>query len=333
MKNVLIIGCGAIFPRHLESIQNNEDFNLVAICDSQKYIVDILSKKLNVKGYTDYKKAILESSTDFCVIATPNSLHFQQSIFCLQNNCDILVEKPVDFSHKKVEEIISESIKYNQKAYCVLQVRANQSIEILKRCLELNLLGELRGISLLQRWQRPYEYFSGWRAEPEIGGGTLYEVGIHYLDVMQKLFGVPEIHSTKIYKNKHKKAKIEDTVYSIMDFGSFGGVCEITIAAEPQNLECSLQVLGSNGYIKIGGKAMNVVETYNFLSHGSRIKFENMLEDFDLDNQPNSYGSYQGSCPNHSEVYKNLKMFPISETLNVLRLIEEIYEKAGVKYG
>ena len=333
MKNVLIIGCGAIFPRHLESIEKNSDFKLVAICDSQKYITDLLAKELKVSGFTDYKKAVVESGANFCVIATPNSLHYEQSIFCLQNGCDILVEKPVDFSPKQVQELALEAKKYKQKAYCVLQVRLNPTISLVEECLQKKLLGEIRGVSLLQRWQRPYEYFSGWRAEPEIGGGTLYEVGIHYLDILQKLFGLPEIHSTKIYKNKHKNAKIEDTIYSIMDFGAFGGTCEITIAAEPQNLECSLQILGSNGYLKVGGKAMNVIESYNFLSNGSRIKFENMLQNSSICNEPNSYGSYQGSCPNHIEVYKNLNNFSIEETINVVKLIEDIYDKAGIKYG
>lgn len=333
IKKVLIIGCGAIFIRHLEAIQKNNNFKLVAICDIQKEIVDTLSKKLKVSGYTDYKTAILESQADFCVLATPNSLHYEQAIYCLQNKCDILIEKPVDFSSKKIKKIILESEKYKQNAYCVLQVRLNPTIEIVKKCLEKKLLGDIRSVNLVQRWQRPYEYFSGWRAEPEIGGGTLYEVGIHYLDILQKLFGVPEIHATKVYKNKHKNAKIEDTIYSIFNFGNFGGNCEITIAAEPQNLECSLQILGSNGYLKVGGKAMNIIESYNFLSNGAKNKFENILENSKLSIEPNSYGSYQGSCPNHPGVYKNLENFSLKETLNVIKLIENIYEKGGINYA
>jgi UDP-N-acetyl-2-amino-2-deoxyglucuronate dehydrogenase len=332
-RKVLIIGCGAIFPRHLEAINNNQDYELVGVCDNQSYIVDSLSNQYTIKGYTDYKKAVKNSGANLCVIATPNSLHYEQSMFCLQNNCDILVEKPVDFSYKKITDIINLARDYKQNAYCVLQVRLNPTISLLKRTLNKGLLGDIRAVNLVQRWQRPYEYFSGWRAEPDIGGGTLYEVGIHYLDILQYLFGLPQIHATKVYKNKHKRAKIEDTIYSLLDFGEFGGTCEITVAAEPHNLECSLQILGSNGYLKIGGKAMNVIESYNFLSNGSKIKFENMAENSKICDKPNSYGSYQGSCPNHTELYKNLDKFKLKETINVIKLIEDIYNKAGIKYG
>ena len=57
-----------------------------------------------------------------------------------------------------------------------------------------------------------------------------------------------------------------------------------------------------------------------------------MVKDFSI-NQPNSYGSYQGSCPNHPEVYKNLNKFEVSESYNVLKIINNIYSSAGYSYS
>jgi len=329
-----IIGCGSIFHRHLESINNSKEFNLISICDIQGDLVEKISENLSVSHYTDYKEMILKEKLNFISILTPNSQHLEQSLFALNNGCDVLIEKPVSFSHEDIKKIKNESIKNNQRAYCVLQVRLNPTVKLIEKVLEKKLLGEIRGVSLIQRWQRPIEYFSGWRAEPSIGGGTLYEVGIHYLDILQKLFGLPNVVSSKLYKTKHKKTKIEDTIYCIFDYGNFGGTCEINISSEPHNLECSLSILGSNGFIKIGGKAMNIVESYNFLSHGSTKKFEDILTDFqeNKSTEPNSYDRYFGSCPNHPELYTNLEKFDVMESYNVIKLINHIYEKSGIKY-
>lgn len=332
MYKVGIIGCGAIFERHIESINDNNNFKLISICDVQENTAKVISNRLSVPYYTDYKEMILKEDINFVSILTPNSLHFEQSYFSLNHGCDVLIEKPVSFDLESIEKIKKISEETNRKSYCVLQVRLNPTIEILKKILDYKLLGEIRGVSLIQRWQRPLDYFSGWRAEPKIGGGILYEVGIHYLDVLQSLFGVPEVISSKIYNTKHKKSKIEDTVYSIFDFGSFGGTCEITISSEPHNLECSLSVLGSNGFIKIGGKAMNIIESYNFLSHGATKKFEMLIQDSDESKSPNSYDRYFGSCPNHPLLYKNIDKFDIMETYNVIKLINQIYEKSKIKY-
>ena len=333
MYNVGIIGCGAIFNRHVTSIKNNKNFRLVAICDIDKNISKDFGKNLKVKHYSDHKDLSRDKEVNFVVVASPNYFHYEHSITALENNCDVLIEKPVSFESIDIEKIQEVADKNNQKAYCVLQVRLNNSVKIVKEALRKNLLGEIRGISFVQRWQRPYEYFSGWRNSKKIGGGTLYEVGIHYLDIIQLLFGVPDIVATKLYQTKHKNSNIEDTIYSIFDYGSFGGTAEITVSAEPKNLECSIQIIGSNGYLKIGGKALNVIETYNFLSNGAQIKFEQILENNNSTNEVfNNYGSYLGSCPNHSDVYKNIETFNLSEAKSGIEFIEKIYEKANVQY-
>lgn len=326
-----IIGCGAILPRHLESIEANPDFELKAVCDIQPQLVHSMAERLGVLAYTDYKDMISSSDVNFVVVATPNSLHYEQSIFALNNGCDILVEKPVAFTEQEVDDISKTAIKVKQKAYTVLQVRLNPTVQLMREVLQQNMLGNIRAVNFVQRWQRPFEYFTGWRAEPSIGGGTLYEVGIHYLDILQYLFGKPNVIGSKCYEVKHK-AGIEDTVYALFDFGTFGGTCEVTIAAEPHNLECSLSVLGSNGYIKLGGKALNIVESARFLSHGSQVEFDKLQKSTTISMEPNSYGSYQGSCPNHPFVYENLELFRITETKNAIAMIDSIYEHSNKQY-
>jgi UDP-N-acetyl-2-amino-2-deoxyglucuronate dehydrogenase len=327
-----LIGCGAILPRHIEAIEANSNFELVALCDIQPSLVKSLGKRYKVPYYTDYKVMIKKEDVNFIPILTPNSLHKEQALFALSNGCDILVEKPVGFHPNDVIEIQSCASKNLQKAYCVLQVRLNPTVDLTKKILNKGMLGEIRGFSFTQRWQRPLEYFSGWRGEPEVGGGTLYEVGIHYLDVLQYLLGVPKITSSKCYTTKHKGGIIEDTIYALADYGEFGGTIESTIASEPKNLESSICLMGSNGYLKIGGKALNIVESANFLSNGATQQYEVMVKDFSI-NQPNSYGSYQGSCPNHPDVYKNLANFEVTESYNVLKIIEDIYSSAGISYS
>ena len=329
-----IIGCGGIFPRHLEAIQQNPEFELGALCDIQGDLVSSLGKRYNVPSYTDYTQMVKDGGINFIVVATPNSLHKKQAIFALKNKCDVLIEKPVAFNIQDVKEIQSIANKYNKNAYCVLQVRLNPTVSLVKEILNKNLLGNIRGFSFTQRWQRPLEYFSGWRGEPNVGGGILYETGIHYLDILQHLIGNPkEILFTKTYTTKHKEAIIEDTVYSLVDYGDFGGTIESTITSEPHNIESSITLMGSNGYVKVGGKALNVIESANFLSHGATNRYETLLQQFQYSKDPNSYGSYQGSCPNHPEVYKNLDKFNLGETNNVITLIEEIYNKASITYG
>ena len=331
MKKVGVIGCGAILRRHVEAIEKNSNFQLVAVCDNQRDILNAAQKRYSVEGYIDYKDMVGQAPVDLVVIATPNALHVDQAVFCLNSKKDVLIEKPVSLNPAGVEVIQEAARKNARRAYCILQVRLNPSVQVFREAIEKGLLGTIRGMSMIQRWQRPMEYFTGWRSIPEIGGGTLHECGIHYIDIMQYVLGIPDIVKSSIYTTKHLHTEIEDTIYSLLDFGKFGGTLEVTIAAEPFNLECSLSVLGSNGYIKLGGKAMNVIETYNFLSNGCRVEFENMLQSSKIVNKPNSYGSYAGSCPNHTELYQDLENFDIAFASTSLSLIHDIYKKSNMK--
>ena len=85
VNKVGIIGCGKIFPRHLQAIKANANYQLASICDNDKTSLDKAQSISRAKPFTDYKKMVKEGAVNFVVIATPNSLHFEQAIYCLNN--------------------------------------------------------------------------------------------------------------------------------------------------------------------------------------------------------------------------------------------------------
>jgi UDP-N-acetyl-2-amino-2-deoxyglucuronate dehydrogenase len=331
VNRVGIIGCGKILDRHVEAIRSNDDYVLVSVCDTDVKTMIEASNNHRAAGFVDHEEMIQSGFINFVVIATPNSLHFEQAMYALENNCDVLIEKPATLDPSQVSTLKMHALKNNRTAYTVLQVRLNSCIQNLKKLIDNNEIGEIRGVSLVQRWQRPKEYFSDWRGEPLVGGGILHECGIHYLDILCYLFGRPKVVSSKIYNTKHKDVDIEDTVYSILDYGEYGGNIEVTISSEPKNLECSLSIVTDSGFIKLGGKAMNVVEDVNFVEE-KRSKIISILKGSGDVGTPNSYGNYAGSCPNHPSLYKNIQDFDIIKTSDVLHLIDDIYSSCGVKY-
>jgi predicted dehydrogenase len=108
MNKVAIIGCGAIFNRHADSITNTEDFELVAVCDIQKEIADDKSKKYNCKAYYDIQDCLKKSEADFYVLATPNFLHYEQALACIDKGKKILIEKPVTLKTSELKELLEK---------------------------------------------------------------------------------------------------------------------------------------------------------------------------------------------------------------------------------
>jgi len=323
-----IVGCGKILPRHMEAIEKNDNFSLISVCDIEYEKI----KNIKASRYINIEEMIDKENLNFIVVATPNSLHFEHAKIAIENNCDVLIEKPATLNPGDIDKLINLSNKYSQNVYTVLQVRLNSCVQKLKHLIDSKEIGDIRGFSLVQRWQRPKEYFYDWRGEPLVGGGILHECGIHYLDVLCYLLGKPDVLFSKKYNTKHKNVEIEDTIYSFLNYGSFGGITEVSIACEPHNIECSLTVLTDKGFIKLGGKAMNSIEGVEFVDKKMTDKIVSFFKTNDVVGSPNSYGSYSGSCPNHPDLYRRLDKFNIQETKNVLQLIDEIYSFCKLRY-
>lgn len=325
---VAVLGCGAIFSRHLAALQDNADnFEFVGYFDLDLEINTNLRLELPTqRNYTSEDELFNDANVNCVVVLTPSHLHYQQAHRALLNGKHVIIEKPASFKSTQIIQLEQLAAENNLDVFCVLQVRLNQSIELVQRILADNLLGEIRGSALIQRWQRPVDYFSGWRGDYAGCGGVLNEFGIHYLDIMQYLLGVPEVRSAKFYNTKFKSSEVADSAYALLDFGSFGATLEICLAAEPHNIEVLLTILGANGYIKLGGKSLDQVVAAEFASDDLREKYASICQQvlgYTIDNQVTI-----GACPHHPELYKqiiqNPRLFKLSSTYNVIQLIEKI---------
>lgn len=325
---VAVLGCGAIFSRHLAALQANADsFEFVGYFEPDLEINAKLKLELPAQqNYASEDDLFNDANVNCIVVLTPSHLHYQQASRALLNGKNVIIEKPASFKSEQIIQLEKLAAENNLDIFCVLQVRLNQSIELVKRILSDKLLGEIRGSSLIQRWQRPDDYFSGWRGDYAGCGGVLNEFGIHYLDIMQYLLGVPKVTAAQFYNTKFKSSEVADSAYALLDFGSFGATLEICLAAEPHNIEVLLTILGSNGYIKLGGKSLDQVIAAEFVSDELRQKYADICQNifgYVIDNQVTI-----GACPHHPELYKqiiqNPDLFRLGSTYNVIQLIEKI---------
>ena len=100
--NVGIIVCGKIFPRHIEAINQNDNFNLIAVCDIDKE----KTSQVLVNRYTDYRSMFDNEEINFVVIATPNGQHFEQAKYFLERQCDVLLEKPATLQPTQIDLLL-----------------------------------------------------------------------------------------------------------------------------------------------------------------------------------------------------------------------------------
>ena len=325
-----IIGLGKIGLRHKHIIDNNANFELVAIIDLLEK--NLVNKHNNTIPFFYDLKSFFKSKieVDIIVISTPNGLHATQALESLENNCHVLVEKPMTLIKQDAENIISKSIKVNKNVFVVMQNRYSPPSAWIKEVVEQKILGEIYLVQLNCFWNRDERYYEGhsWHGSKELDGGTLYTQFSHFIDMIYWLFGdIKNIKSKFKNFNHINKIDFEDTGLINFDFYNGGsGSMSYSTSVRDENLESSLTIIAENGTVKIGGQYMDKVEYCNIKDY--------VMPTLTKSNPPNDYGDYKGSAQNHHYVYENILEVLKNNTeiktnalegLKVTEIIQNIY--------
>ena len=321
-----IIGCGRIAKRHAEQIIKLG--NLEAVCDTNMEKCNSFALKYNTKPYYTIED-LLKNETDLSVISicTPNGLHAEHSILSLQAGINVLCEKPLSIAVTDGELMIKTAFDANKKLFVVKQNRYNPPIVFLKKLIEENKLGKILSFQINCFWNRPKEYYTGWKGTKDLDGGTLFTQFSHFIDLLYWMLGdVAEVKL--ILKNYlHASIEIEDSGVVLFEMKNNAiGTLNYTVNSFSGNMEGSFTVFGENGTVKVGGQYLNELEYCNVRD----IEFPTLPKG----NAANGYGFYQGSMSNHDKVYENLvKVLQNSshdfasgeEGLKTVEIIEKIY--------
>ena len=165
-----IIGLGYISQKHIDSIKSING-KLVAVCDIDE------SKKIDgIPFYTSYKEMIDETDADWIAVCAPNYLHLEMCLYAEKKGKKVLCEKPLTLNSKDISKL--------KNTYVVLQLRYHQ---VLNEILES--LKEQNDVSMNITVKRGESYWKGWKGDESKSGGVLFNIGIHYFDVLRLLFG------------------------------------------------------------------------------------------------------------------------------------------------
>jgi predicted dehydrogenase len=322
---ILILGCGRIFSKHLDSIKKIKKYSLVGICDINRKKVLDLSKKLKVPGFVNFNKSIRETMPDIVSILTPSGLHAEHIIEALNNNLNVIVEKPMCLKVSDGEKIISLAKRVNKRVFVVMQNKFNLSVVKFRKDLKKKKFGRIFHGSVIVRWHRDISYYNqaNWRGTWKFDGGVISNQASHHIDLLRTIMGDPISVYAKSF-NHLVRIEAEDTALIIVKFkNNKSAVMELTTAARPNDIEGSISIMGSDGSAKIGGFALNKISYYNF---GKKKLFRKKI----FNTEPNNVYGY-GHLKFYEHVHNSLKLnlkseFECFHAIQTVKFINAIYK-------
>ena len=193
MIKIGIIGYGYMGHFHHEKVKQFSDLEVTCAFDTAEDKRQE-AKAAGLKTY-DNIEDFLKEDTALVIIATPNQWHTPYAIASMQAGKNGLCEKPATMSVQEMEDIIRAS-KETGKFYTVHQQRRfDPDYRVVCDVIRSGEIGRVTTIESRVLGERGVCF--GWRADPESGGGMLYDWGVHLIDQILQLY--PEEKVTSIY--------------------------------------------------------------------------------------------------------------------------------------
>ncbi|MEJ1158840.1 Gfo/Idh/MocA family protein [Prosthecomicrobium sp. N25] len=219
MIRVALIGLGKMGISHLAIVRSHPSVELVAVCDTAGYLLDVLSKYTGLKTYTDYKTLLASEALDAVVISTPSRYHGEIVRAALERGLHVFCEKPfcldLDEARSLVDLARAQGV-VNQVGYHYRFVGAFQEAHRLLQAGAIGSVHHVRAEAYGPVVLQPKG--ATWRANKREGGGCLYDYASHAIDLMNYLVGPPRAVSGSVL-NRIYSADVDDEVYATFDYG------------------------------------------------------------------------------------------------------------------
>ncbi|HEU4963812.1 MAG TPA: Gfo/Idh/MocA family oxidoreductase [Bacilli bacterium] len=191
-----IIGLGAMGSKLMQGFVRNEATEVVAVSDVAPGRAQEVAAELGtgVQAYTDHRELLQQDGLDLVYIAAPPKFHHRITLDAVAANKHILSEKPLANSVEEAKEMweaVERAGLVNAINFPLNYSFAfNQYVKLFRD----GFIGDLRRIELhtfFPQWPRAWQQ-NDWVAKREQGGFVL-EVGVHYINAVQRLGGTPEV--------------------------------------------------------------------------------------------------------------------------------------------
>jgi UDP-N-acetyl-2-amino-2-deoxyglucuronate dehydrogenase len=197
MKNFVLIGAaGYIAPRHMKAIKETGN-NLIAAYDPYDGVGVIDSHFPQAHFFTEFERFDRHiekikragAKIDYVSICSPNYLHDSHIRYGLRIGADVICEKPLVLNPWNVDALIELQQEYENKVHTILQLRHHEAILELKDKINKGPKDKIYDIDLTYITSRGNWYYTSWKGNEDKSGGIASNIGVHFFDMLQWIFG------------------------------------------------------------------------------------------------------------------------------------------------
>src|SRR3954471_20193724 len=250
-----VVGLGHIAQvAVLPAFAHADNSELTALVSSDSEKLEKLGRKYKVQGrysYEEYEQCLQSGLVDAVYIALPNHLHREYSERAARAGIHVLCEKPMAVTEEDCRSMIRTAEEHEVKLMVAYRLHFEEAN---LKAIDLVQTGKLGEPRLFDSVFTMTVKDGDIRLNPrELGGGTLYDIGIYCINAVRNLFGAEPMEVVAFSANNgdSRFLQCEETTSAILRFPGRERVATFT---------CSFGAADVSAYRVVGSKGELVME-------------------------------------------------------------------------
>ena len=211
---IAVVGLGFMGSTHLHAWRNVPEARLVAVVsdDPRQLAGDLSASAGNLNRpaedpldfsalhkYSNVDDALANPDIDAVDLCLPTNLHGPIAVQCLRAGKHVLVEKPMALTGAECDGMVAAAQASGKILMVAHVLRFWDAYQPLIEAKRTGRLGEARSLVFRRRCAAPQ--WGKWLQDPTKGGGGVFDLLIHDVDMCVHLFGLPEAVSATGYED------------------------------------------------------------------------------------------------------------------------------------
>lgn len=193
---MVVVGLG-MGKNRCQQISETSGIKLYGVCDINEEKAKAVSEMYGVPYSTDINTFLNDPAVEVMYIVTPTGTHCDIAMQCFEAGKHVLTTKPMDANYQKCDEAIAMAKEKGLLFGVDFDLHFRGPLSELKQAVDGGFFGDRilnANITLnIRRSQEYYDENGKWRGTWALdGGGALSNQGIHEVDRLITILGVPD---------------------------------------------------------------------------------------------------------------------------------------------
>ena len=318
-----IISTGHISNKFADALKILPEAELLAVASrNEKNALEFAKKHQIPRAYASYTELANDPDIDVIYIGTPHTFHLENSAMCMRKGKAVLCEKAFTINVAEAREMVRIAREEN---VFLMEAMIPRHIPLLKKVLKWikdGRIGEIRMVKA-SRCARGIFPEGARQLNPELGGGSLLDVGVYVISFASMIFNKSPVEVIGLSHMGDWGSDEQGVAVLKYDQGE---IADLSFALRTNAVD-EAYILGTEGYIKIED-LFAVPTKVSLIVDKKEIE---IIEEKIIGNALNYEAVEVMRCLN--EGLKESPFMTLDESIQIMEIMDKIRKPWGLVYA